>query len=147
MKKKLMSLLLVFSLVFASFTSLNVPVISLAAESAVTYEKKSVPAFLFAMDKQKTLDVYFRSDLPEVPYVDLVDYLSVLTVNKITESGSNGIVNVENNGETLTVDTIKDTISSENYEKLCDYLADLGQTNAFVQEMSSSGSLMIPAFN
>ncbi|MBR3082461.1 MAG: radical SAM protein [Clostridiales bacterium] len=42
---------------------------------------------------------------------------------------------------------LKRTLSSENYEKLCDYLADLGQTNAFVQEMSSSGSLMIPAFN
>lgn len=42
---------------------------------------------------------------------------------------------------------LKRTLSSENYEKLCDYLSDLGQTNAFVQEMSSSGSLMIPAFN
>ena len=38
-------------------------------------------------------------------------------------------------------------LSKDNYEKLCDYLADLGQTNAFVQEMSSSGSLMIPDFN
>ncbi len=42
---------------------------------------------------------------------------------------------------------LKRTLSSGNYDKLCDYLADLGQTNAFVQEMSSSGSLMIPAFN
>ncbi|MBR6488684.1 MAG: radical SAM protein, partial [Clostridiales bacterium] len=42
---------------------------------------------------------------------------------------------------------LKRTLSSENYEKLCDYLADLGQTNAFVQEMSSTGSLMIPPFN
>ena len=42
---------------------------------------------------------------------------------------------------------LKRPLSVENYEKLCDYLADLGQTNAFVQEMSSSGSLMIPAFN
>ena len=38
-------------------------------------------------------------------------------------------------------------LSKDNYVKLCDYLADLGQTNAFVQEMSSSGSLMIPDFN
>lgn len=42
---------------------------------------------------------------------------------------------------------LKRQLSRENYDKLCDYLADLGQTNAFVQEMSSSGSLMIPAFN
>lgn len=42
---------------------------------------------------------------------------------------------------------LKRPLSGENYEKLCDYLADLGQNNAFVQEMSSSGSLMIPAFN
>ena len=42
---------------------------------------------------------------------------------------------------------LKRTLTSENYEKLCDYLADLGQTNAFVQEMSSTGSLMIPPFN
>ena len=42
---------------------------------------------------------------------------------------------------------LKRPLSRENYEKLCDYLAELGQTNAFVQEMSSSGSLMIPSFN
>ncbi len=42
---------------------------------------------------------------------------------------------------------LKRPLSRGNYEKLCDYLADLGQTNAFVQEMSSSGSLMIPSFN
>jgi len=41
---------------------------------------------------------------------------------------------------------LKRQLSPENYEKLCDYLADLGQTNAFVQEMSSSGELMIPDF-
>lgn len=41
---------------------------------------------------------------------------------------------------------LKRSLSPENYEKLCDYLADLGQTNAFVQEMSSSGELMIPDF-
>lgn len=38
-------------------------------------------------------------------------------------------------------------LSEENYERLCDHLADLGQTNAFVQEMSSGGTLMIPDFN
>ena len=42
---------------------------------------------------------------------------------------------------------LKRPLSRENYERLCDYLAELGQTNAFVQEMSSSGSLMIPSFN
>lgn len=42
---------------------------------------------------------------------------------------------------------LKRPLSRENYEKLCSYLAELGQTNAFVQEMSSSGSLMIPDFN
>ena len=42
---------------------------------------------------------------------------------------------------------LKRPLSRGNYEKLCDYLADLGQTNAFVQEISSSGSLMIPSFN
>ena len=41
---------------------------------------------------------------------------------------------------------LKRTISQENYERLCDHLAKLGQTNAFVQEMSSQGTLMIPDF-
>ena len=41
---------------------------------------------------------------------------------------------------------LKRTLSLENYEKMVDHLADLGQTNAFTQEMSSSGSLMIPGF-
>ena len=146
MKKKLMSLLVVFTLVFASLAGVYVPKTSSAAETAVTYEKKSVSAFLFAADKQKTLDVYFRSDLPEVPYVDLVDYLSVLTVNKITENGSNGIVNVENNGGTLTVDTIKDTISSENYEKFSNMDTDKEGTsddNMPLQDVTAT----LPAFS
>ena len=37
-------------------------------------------------------------------------------------------------------------LSQKNYESLCDYLADLGQTNAFVQEPCSAGELMIPDF-
>ena len=43
-------------------------------------------------------------------------------------------------------DELKRPLSEENYGRLADYLAELGQTNAFVQEMSSSGSLMIPDF-
>ena len=43
-------------------------------------------------------------------------------------------------------DELKRPLSEENYGKLADYLAELGQTNAFVQETSSSGSLMIPEF-
>lgn len=42
---------------------------------------------------------------------------------------------------------LRHPLSAEHYEKLCDYLAGLGQTNAFVQETESSGSLMIPDFN
>ena len=41
---------------------------------------------------------------------------------------------------------LRRTISKENYERLCDHLADLGQTNAFVQETASQGDLMIPGF-
>ena len=41
---------------------------------------------------------------------------------------------------------LKRTLSKNNYERLCDHLSDLGQTNAFVQEMSSQGTLMIPDF-
>ena len=42
---------------------------------------------------------------------------------------------------------LRRTLSKQNYESLCDYLAELGQTNAFVQETGSSGTLMIPDFN
>ncbi|MCR5488993.1 MAG: radical SAM protein [Saccharofermentans sp.] len=42
---------------------------------------------------------------------------------------------------------LKRPLSQDNYERLCDYLAELGQTNAFVQETGASGTLMIPDFN
>ena len=42
---------------------------------------------------------------------------------------------------------LRHPLSENHYEKLCDYLAGLGQTHAFVQETESSGSLMIPDFN
>ena len=41
---------------------------------------------------------------------------------------------------------LRRTLCKDNYERLCDHLSDLGQTNAFVQEMSSQGTLMIPDF-
>ena len=41
---------------------------------------------------------------------------------------------------------LRRTISKENYERLCDHLAELGQTNAFVQETASQGTLMLPDF-
>ena len=41
---------------------------------------------------------------------------------------------------------LRRTISKENYERLCDHLAEIGQTNAFVQETASQGTLMLPDF-
>ena len=41
---------------------------------------------------------------------------------------------------------LRRTLSKENYERLCDHLAGLGQTNAFVQETTSQGTLMLPDF-
>lgn len=42
---------------------------------------------------------------------------------------------------------LKRTLDPKHYELMCDLLADLGQTNAFVQEMGSVGDELIPEFN
>ena len=41
---------------------------------------------------------------------------------------------------------LKRTLAPEHYELMCDLLAELGQTNAFVQEMASTGGELIPEF-
>lgn len=42
---------------------------------------------------------------------------------------------------------LKRTLAPDHYELMCGLLADLGQTNAFVQEMNSVGDELIPEFN
>ena len=41
---------------------------------------------------------------------------------------------------------LKRTLAPGHYELMCELLADLGQTNAFVQEMGSAGGELIPEF-
>ena len=43
--------------------------------------------------------------------------------------------------------SLKRTISPDHYNKMVDYLAELGQTNAFVQEEDASGCELLPGFN
>ena len=41
---------------------------------------------------------------------------------------------------------LKRALAPGHYELMCELLADLGQTNAFVQEMASAGGELIPEF-
>ena len=112
MKKRIMSLMLIFALVIGTITGFSVPEQSRAAET-VTYEKKSITAFLFDKEKTRAMDVLIRSDLPEVPYICVEDYLDIVykvdfTVKKTGEGKYS--VQTGTSSHTMDIDTKLDTI-------------------------------------
>ena len=85
----------------------------------VTVEKKEVNAYVYSLENTKTFECLFRSDLPDVPYIDVIDYLNVIYTDEFTESANeDGTFTVTNvNGYTMVVDPGNDTVFFENYDE------------------------------
>lgn len=157
MKKRLLSILMVFALVFGSFSGVFVPASANAAEEdAPTFEKKSVETYLFSKDKSKKLDVLFQSDMPEEPYISIEDYLDIIYVDDFTETGSDGLYKIKDtSGATMTVDVKNDKISIDMFYSFLDHVLDYGsadssddssdvQTNVLSQKYISTSYLEAP---
>lgn len=112
MKKRLICLILALTLMLSAFAGLSVN-----AAGAVT--QKTVPTYLYGMDKQIELDCLFTSDLPEVAYVDPEDYMDHLyTIEAAETKNDDGTYSVSNANGTMVIDPDADTIYYENFEKL-----------------------------
>ena len=73
-----------------------------AALDADKFEARQVTAYLFSMEKTATLLCYFDPALPEVPYIDVLDYFSLThSINYEFSSNDDGIYSLKSrNGET-----------------------------------------------
>ena len=89
---------------------------SALADAGPAYEKKDVTAYRYSMDKSETLQCLFLNDLPEVPYVNVEDYLDRIYVKDYTTSASVDVYTISGNGMTIVADTTKDTVTISGYD-------------------------------
>ncbi len=100
----------------AAVFALSLFPVSAFADKAPDYEKKDVTAYRYSLDKSETLQCLFTKDLPEVPYVNVEDYLDRLYTVDFTTSSDGDVYTVSGNGFSVVTDTSKDTVTINNYD-------------------------------
>ena len=148
--KKAAALVTVFVLVVtASLSSYQTGAV--AAETAPTYTKAEVTAYIYAKDKTEKITVMKRSDLPNNAWINVMDFLKYNFNDKvrfdISHSGDVYTVTKKNNGitmedvnTTMVIDAAKDTVTFDKLEMFIvgeDAYKLSGATvvdNGFVQE-------------
>lgn len=100
----------------AAVFALSLFPVSAFADKAPDYEKKDVTAYRYSLDKSETLQCLFMKDLPEVPYVNVEDYLDRLYTVDFTTSSEGDVYTVSGNGFSVVTDTSKDTVTINNYD-------------------------------
>lgn len=97
MKKRFVSILLSLSLVAVPCTALTV-----GAAGTDTVTQKTVPAYLYGMDKQTELECVFTQELPEVVYIAPEDYLNhIYTTTNVQTKNADGTYSVTSENGTI----------------------------------------------
>ena len=83
------------------------------------FTKESVTAYVFELDQTREFECLFLDDLPDVPYLQPVDYLNVIYLDPFTvESNGSGVYTVTNAySATMVVDAENDTVYFEDYDQ------------------------------
>lgn len=119
MKKSvsIISLLLALLLVFSTVGTLGV----FADGEEEGYSRKEVTGYIFSLESEKTFECIFKNALPEVPYIDVLDYLNVVFIDEFgIAKNEDGTYTVTSSGGTMDVDPEKDVISFDCYEDFTD---------------------------
>ena len=124
---------------------------SLAAETAPSYTKAEVTAYIYAGDKTEKITVMKRSDLPNNAWISVMDFLRHNYNDKVkfeishvgdvyTVTKKNNGITMEDVNTTMVIDAAKDTVTFDNPEMFIvgedAYKASGGTTvnNPYVQE-------------
>lgn len=111
----------VFTAASAAVFAVSVlPFAAFADDEPAAYEKKTVPTYLYSMDKSEQLECLFRSDLPEIPYIDFEQYADRIYTVDYTTSANGDVYTISGNGMTFVADTAKDTMQIDGYEEYHD---------------------------
>ena len=88
------------------------------AEPAEAIEEREVTYHFFDEETTGTMTLYFKDDMPSVPYISVSDYLGKITVKTFTEQEKDGKIVVSSEVGKITVDTEKDIVTFDSYGKL-----------------------------
>ena len=115
MKKSLkaISMILSSTLVMSAFATAT----AFAAENDAI-EKRELTAYLFNMDDTTKLDCMFTSSLPDIPYIELSDYVGVIYNDQFTETkNDDGTFTLTGPGGNMFINPQNDTVSYDSFEK------------------------------
>ncbi len=90
-----------------------------AALDAGKFEARDVTTYIFSMDDTTTLTLLFNRDLPEIPYINILDYFKFTRTAEFKyeyEKTGDGTYRISNEFGAMTVDTVNDTAVIENSE-------------------------------
>lgn len=80
-------------------------------------EKRSVTAYRYSMEDTAGIECLFTSDLPDVPYISAIDYVSNIYDDIFTETrNDDGTYTMTNPNGKMVVDTNADTIYFESFD-------------------------------
>ena len=114
-----------------------------AASTERTYKEKEVTAYLLSMEKSKPIKCLFYDDMPSVPYIGVMDYLSTVYGDefKFSDEGS-GIYTVKSSaGKSMIIDTATDKIHFDEFENfLPNSESDIDESNdaGFIKNMKTT---------
>ena len=99
------------------------PATTTLVPSAVrAFNTSTMMAHLYNMDDSKTVECLFYSDLPSIPYMNILDYIDCVYVDHfaLTEKGG-GIYELESpSNEVMTIDTGSDRLHFNKFEDFFD---------------------------
>ena len=114
--KKLSSLFCIFLALVLVFGGTGI--IAHADEPTLTL--RDVETYVFSLDHVTSTALLFRSDLPEAPYIDPVDYLSVIYTATFSQAkNDDGSYTVTAQNGEMIADVQKDTLYFADYEAFC----------------------------
>lgn len=106
------------------------------------YEKREITTYVFSLENVKTTECVFSGVLPEVPYIDPVDYLSAVFTNEFSQcKNDDGTYSVKIENGTMTLDTVKDTVYFDNFNSFFSLDANMEGSDVnigFIESVSDS---------
>ena len=115
-----------------------------AALDADKFEARQVTAYLFGMEKTATLLCYFDPALPEVPYIDVLDYFSLThSINYEFSSNDDGIYSLKSRNGEMIIDVENDRVTIYHFPFFTAGAADSGVSSDNNREFITLISLEI----
>ena len=81
-------------------------------------EKRELTAYLFNMEDTKTIECIFTSALPEVPYIEVSDYVGTIYKEQFTETkNDDGTFTLTGPNGSMFINTENDTVTYDSFEE------------------------------